>query len=203
MMAKPLYLMRHGQTLFNLRHKVQGWCDAPLTDFGIYQGKVAGQYFKDASITFDDAYSSTQERACDTLELVTDGKLPYKRVKGLKEWNFGLFEAQPERLQPKFRPGATSFEDLFVPYGGEGVDQVGERVLITLTEVMEKAGAEPVLAVSHGGAMWAFYLKIAAQALDPKVRFGNCAICHYQYEQGHFKLAEVIDPLMGSVYECE
>ena len=79
------------------------------------------------------------------------------------------------------------------------MDQVGERVLVTLTEVMEQAGAEPVLAVSHGGAMWAFYLKIAAQALDPKVRFGNCAICHYHYEQGHFKLAEVIDPLTGSV----
>lgn len=197
-MAKTLYLMRHGQTLFNLRHKVQGWCDAPLTDFGVYQAKVAGQYFKDAGITFDDAYSSTQERACDTLELVTDDKLPYKRVKGLKEWNFGTFEGESEDLNPPL-----PYKDFFVTYGGEGVDQVGERVLVTLTEVMEQAGAEPVLAVSHGGAMWAFYLKIAAQALDSKVRFGNCAICHYQYEQGHFKLAEVIDPLTGSVYECE
>ena len=42
-MAKTLYLMRHGQTLFNLRHKVQGWCDVSLTDFGIYQAKVAGK----------------------------------------------------------------------------------------------------------------------------------------------------------------
>ena len=83
------------------------------------------------------------------------------------------------------------------------MDQVGERMLVTLTEVMEQAGAEPVLAVSHGGALWAFYLKIAAQALDPKVRFGNCAICHYHYEKGYFRLAEVIDPLTGSVYECE
>ena len=83
------------------------------------------------------------------------------------------------------------------------MDQVGERMIVTLTEVMERADAEPVLAVSHGGAMWAFYLKIAAQALDPKVRFGNCAICHYHYEPGHFKLAEVIDPLTGDVYECE
>ena len=157
---------------------------------------------KELGIRFGQLYSSTQERASDTLELVS-GRTDYTRLKGIKEWNFGLFEAQPEHLQPKFRPGATSFEDLFVPYGGEGVDQVGERMLVTLTEVMEQAGAEPVLAVSHGGAMWAFYLKIAAQALDPKVRFGNCAICHYQYEQGHFKLAEVIDPLTGSVYECE
>ena len=116
-MAKTLYLMRHGQTLFNLRHKVQGWCDAPLTDFGVYQAKVAGQYFKDAGITFDDAYSSTQERACDTLELVTDDKLPYKRVKGLKEWNFGTFEGESEDLNPPL-----PYKNFFVTYGGESQD---------------------------------------------------------------------------------
>ena len=41
---------------------------------------------------------------------------------------------------------------------------------MTLTEVMEKAQAEPILAVSHGGAMWVFYLKVTAQSLDPKER---------------------------------
>ena len=201
-MAKTLYLMRHGQTFFNQEGLVQGACDSPLTELGQDQAHQAGTYLKERGIRFGQLYSSTQEQASDTLELVS-GRTDYTRLKGIKEWNFGLFEAQPERLQPKFRPGATSFEDLFVSYGGEGVDQVGERMLVTLTEIMEQAGAEPVLAVSHGGAMWAFYLKIAAQALDPKVRFGNCAICHYHYEKGYFRLAEVIDPLTGSVYECE
>ena len=199
---KDLYLMRHGQTFFNQEGLVQGACDSPLTELGQEQARQAGAYLKERGIRFGRLYSSTQERASDTLELVS-GRTDYTRLKGIKEWNFGLFEAQPERLQPKFRPGATSFEDLFVPYGGEGVDQVGERVLVTLTEVMEQVDAEPVLAVSHGGAMWAFYLKVAAQALDPKVRFGNCAICYYHYDQGHFKLVEVIDPLTGSVYVCE
>lgn len=199
---KDLYLMRHGQTFFNQEGLVQGACDSPLTELGQDQARQAGAYLQGRGIRFGQLYSSTQERASDTLELVS-GRTDYTRLKGIKEWNFGLFEAQPERLQPKFQLGATSFEDLFVPYGGEGVDQVGERMLVTLTEAMEQVGAEPVLAVSHGGAMWAFYLKIAAQALDPKVRFGNCAICHYHYEQGHFKLTEVIDPLTGSVYECE
>ena len=198
---KDLYLMRHGQTFFNQEGLVQGACDSPLTELGQDQARQAGAYLQERGIRFGHLYSSTQERASHTLELVS-GRTDYTRLKGIKEWNFGLFEAQPERLQPKFRPGASSFEDLFVPYGGEGVDQVGERVLVTLTEVMEQAGPDPVLAVSHGGAMWAFYLKIAAQALDPKVRFGNCAICHYHYEQGYFKLVEVIDPLTGSVYEC-
>ena len=29
-MKKTLYLMRHGQTLFNLQHKIQGWCELKL-----------------------------------------------------------------------------------------------------------------------------------------------------------------------------
>lgn len=38
-MKKTLYLMRHGQTLFNLQHKIQGWCDSPLTELGIKQAE--------------------------------------------------------------------------------------------------------------------------------------------------------------------
>lgn len=80
--------MRHGQTLFNLQHKIQGWCDAPLTQLGIEQAKIAGKYFKDNNITFDHAYSSTSERASDTLEIVTDGKMPYTRSKIIKRMEF-------------------------------------------------------------------------------------------------------------------
>ena len=112
-MKKTLYLMRHGQTLFNARKKIQGWCDAPLTELGIKQAKIAGKYFKDNNIVFDRAYSSTSERACDTLELVCD--LPYHRVKGLKEWNFGIYEGESEDLNPPLPYG-----DFFVNYGGEG-----------------------------------------------------------------------------------
>ena len=46
-MKKTLYLMRHGQTLFNLQHKIQGWCDAPLTPLGIKQAQKASEYFTD------------------------------------------------------------------------------------------------------------------------------------------------------------
>lgn len=38
-MKKTLYLMRHGQTLFNQRKKIQGFCDAPLTDLGLTKQK--------------------------------------------------------------------------------------------------------------------------------------------------------------------
>ncbi len=54
-MTKTLYLMRHGQILFNKRYRIQAWCDAPLTPLEIYPAQEAGQYFKDAGIVFDDA----------------------------------------------------------------------------------------------------------------------------------------------------
>lgn len=38
-----LYLMRHGQTYFNIWHKIQGWCDSPLTPEGIKQAQNAGK----------------------------------------------------------------------------------------------------------------------------------------------------------------
>lgn len=38
-----------------------------------------------------------------------------------------------------------------------------------------KAQAEPILTVSHGGAMWPFYLRLQLK-MDPKERFVNCAI---------------------------
>lgn len=72
---KTLYLMRHGQTMFNVAHKIQGWCDAPLTDLGRQQAEIAGQWFRDHNVTFDYAFSSTSERAADTLEIVTGGNL--------------------------------------------------------------------------------------------------------------------------------
>lgn len=70
---KHLYLMRHGETLFNQRRKIQGWCDSPLTDNGIEQAKAAKKILQ--NVQFDHCYSSTAERCCDTLELVTS--LPY------------------------------------------------------------------------------------------------------------------------------
>ena len=34
-MKKNLYLLRHGQTLFNSKHLISGWSDSPLTEKGI------------------------------------------------------------------------------------------------------------------------------------------------------------------------
>ncbi|NLC96501.1 MAG: histidine phosphatase family protein [Erysipelotrichaceae bacterium] len=188
-MKKTLYLMRHGQTLFNLQKKIQGWCDAPLTELGIGQAQVARDYFKNNNITFDHAYSSTSERASDTLEIVTDFKMPYERLKGIKEWNFGKFEGKDEILNPKLPYG-----DFFAQFGGEREVEFKERVVNTLIDVMEKEENNVVLAVSHGGACAQFIRHwVDYNVVQFKPGIKNCAIFKYEYEDKKFSCIEIIN----------
>lgn len=185
-MKKILYLMRHGQTVFNVRRKVQGWCDSPLTELGIKQAKIASEYFKNNNITFDHAYSSTSERACDTLELITD--MPYTRVKGLKEWNFGIFEGESEDLNP-----ALPYGNFFAKFGGEEEKEFQKRIADTCQKIMEKEN-KIVLAVSHGAACRQFmrYWEHTS-SISQKERIGNCCILKFEYENKEFKLVDIIN----------
>ena len=158
-MKKDLYLMRHGQTLFNVRRRIQGWCDSPLTELGKQQALKAKEYLKD--ISFDHYYSSTSERCCDTIELII-GNHYYKRLKGLKERNFGLFEGESEDLNPNFDD--FGYDDLFPHYGGERKEDVQKRLKETLTDVMDKEDHQTVLALSHAGACRCFLSTV----IDPE-----------------------------------
>lgn len=46
LLAKTLYLMRHGQTLFNFKGLIQGFGDSPLTELGIAQAQKARSYYE-------------------------------------------------------------------------------------------------------------------------------------------------------------
>ena len=186
-MKKTLYLMRHGQTLFNLRRKMQGHCDSPLTKLGIKQAEVAREYFKDIQI--DHAYSSTSERCCDTLEIVTNKSIDYTRLKGLKEMNFGVFEAESEDLMPNDR---TEYEHFFVNYGGESLSQVRDRMLETCIDIMEKKDHNNVLALSHGLACLCFLSNFEDISELMYQGIPNCTVFKYEYENKEFKLIEII-----------
>ena len=188
-MEKILYLMRHGETEFNVRKKIQGWCDSPLTEIGIQQAQIAGTYFSNNQIEIDHAYSSTSERASDTLEIVTDNRISYQRLKGLKEWNFGAFEGESEYLNPPIPYG-----DFFEKFGGESEEQMRERIAITLKELMDTADHQTVLAVSHGAACRGFMRKWAQnQQVDQKSRLINCCILKFIYKEDEFHLVDIIN----------
>ena len=182
---KYLYLMRHGETLFNVEHRIQGWCDSPLTEIGIQQALAAKAKLKEVS--FDHAYCSTSERASDTLELITD--LPYTRLKGLKEMYYGLLEGESERLNCKT---PKECETYYLPFHGESSNTVRDRMVETLTSIMEKEDHHTVLAVSHSGACFNFMRAWMDPTEELKKGFPNCCIFVYQYENRRFTLHHVL-----------
>ena len=197
-MAK-LYLMRHGQTLFNVLKRKQGWCDSPLTEAGIAQAREAGRWFAEHGVTFDHAYSSTSERAVDTLELALaeggQADLPYERVRGLKEWNFGTFEGLTEDVNPPL-----PYADFYVPFGGEGEMAFRERLVTTITDLMRRPGHDCVLMASHGAAV-AQFLRAQGPEAEQRLRgdgrrIGNCGITVYDFDAatGRFEALELINP---------
>lgn len=93
-----IYLVRHGQTEFNVSGHLQGWCDSPLTDAG-KQGVVAtGKQFAQANIRFDAAFCSTSPRTQTTAELILQQvgqpELALQPLSALREYHFGSFEGQ-------------------------------------------------------------------------------------------------------------
>ena len=65
-----LILVRHGQSIWNLKKKFTGWVDIDLTENGKIEAKKAGELIKSNNIKIDIYYSSLQLRAKNTLKLI-------------------------------------------------------------------------------------------------------------------------------------
>ena len=185
---KTIYLMRHGETLFNTMDLNQGQCDSPLTANGIRQAEAARDWFRARGIRFDAVYSSTAERACDTAEIVSGG-MPYTRCKGLKEIYLGTKEASPNRDNPAYPYG-----DYFIPYGGEGLDAFTDRICGAVADIAAKDPGPVILVVSHGMAIRRFLTQVPAAPGVPTAFIGNCGIVQLQWADGAFTVRAVIDP---------
>lgn len=66
-----IYIVRHGETDWNVQLKLQGRSDIPLNATGIEQAEQTGENLKKAGISFDKVYSSPLQRAVKTAELIS------------------------------------------------------------------------------------------------------------------------------------
>lgn len=203
---KKLYLLRHGQTEFNVKKLVQGRCDSPLTDLGRKQAGMAAAWLKDHDVVPDKVVSSPLGRAMDTASLVATELLgldaEVEPCEGIIERSYGTFEEGPhDALRTDvWDPG----EDL-VPFGGEGSRALQERMVGTLTNLMGADGIETLLAVSHGSASRQFIKAAAPEGFELPTKLPNCAIMIFDFDeaksgeegdapQSKFILQQIIDP---------
>lgn len=71
-----LIILRHGQSIWNLKNRFTGIKDVPLTDRGRNEARVAGHYFKETGLKFDLVFSSYLCRANETAELALVSSSP-------------------------------------------------------------------------------------------------------------------------------
>ena len=201
---KRLYLLRHGQTEFNVKKLVQGRCDSPLTDLGRHQAQTAAAWLKAHGVVPDKVVSSPLGRAMDTAQLVATELLgadaAAEPCKGIIERCYGTFEEGPHDALPTdvWDPG----EDL-VPFGGEGSRVLQARMVGTLTNLMSAKDTETLLAVSHGSASRQFIKAAAPEGFELPAKLPNCAIMVFDFDdtreeddtpQCKFTLQQIVDP---------
>lgn len=203
---KKLYLLRHGQTEFNVKKLVQGRCDSPLTDLGRQQAAKAAAWLKARDVTPDKVVSSPLSRAMATARLVAGELLgpdaAVEPCEGIIERCYGSFEGGPHDALPTdvWDPG----EDL-IPFGGEGSQALQERMVSTLANLMSADDVETVLAVSHGSASRQFIKAAAPEGFGLPTKLPNCAIMIFDFDeeksgeeddapQSKFILQQIIDP---------
>ena len=94
-MNSKLYLIRHGQSTYNLENRFTGWKDVDLTDLGVSQAKEASQLLKGHK--FDIAFTSNLLRAQKTLDIILQGlgsNVNIIKDKALNERDYGNLVGQ-------------------------------------------------------------------------------------------------------------
>lgn len=85
-----LYVVRHGETIWNVEKRVQGITDIQLTERGKLEAKELQELVK--SLNIDVVISSPLKRARETAKILVDSKLPINVDDRIKERDWGMNE---------------------------------------------------------------------------------------------------------------
>ena len=73
-----IYLVRHGETIWNTEGRIQGWKNSNLTEKGIEDAKALGKYLRD--VDFQCAFTSPFQRAIDTTKFIFRNKMNHLKL---------------------------------------------------------------------------------------------------------------------------
>lgn len=173
-----LYIIRHGKTDWNERHKIQGRTDIPLNDEGRAMAEEAREEYKD--VNFDVVFCSPLVRAKETAEILLKGRnLPINIDDRLMEMSFGEYEGIENSFDIPDCPINVLFfhpEKYTTPVkGAESIDDLIARTGDFLREKVEPEleKGKDVLIVGHG----AMNSSIVSQVWNlPREKFWSAGI---------------------------
>ena len=155
-MTTTLYLVRHGETDYNLRRAVQGRrINAPLNETGHAQAARLGARFSDVPLTA--VYASPLVRARQTAAAIHahHPTVPFVLDPDLEEMSWGVLEGAPDTDATR-----AAFEAMYRRWEsgdfearldeGESILDVQTRALRAWDRLMREQSGGTVAVVTHG-----------------------------------------------------
>jgi alpha-ribazole phosphatase len=151
-----LFLVRHGETIWNKELKYQGHSDTPLSEEGLRQAElVAGRL---AGEKIDAVYASDLSRAMITAATIAGRHgLQVDAMADLREIKFGQWEGLTyDRIVDGWSNEMsrlyTHADEVRIP-GGETFRELKDRAAGAISRLVEKHRGQTIAVVSHGGTI--------------------------------------------------
>lgn len=154
------WMVRHGQTDWNVEGRIQGRTDRPLNEVGIQQAKNLAEKIKNEK--FAAVYSSKKIRAKKTADILAEALgMEVITMDGLEERNLGNWEGMTyPQIQEKYPLEFSTRHDRpgeYAPPNGETVNEMNARFQKALQKIAKQHPGEKVLLVSHGACIAAYF----------------------------------------------
>lgn len=183
-----LFLIRHGQTDWNLKGKLQGSYDSELNETGIAQAEELGKKLLESNYKFSKIYSSRQKRTIRTAQILSETiSVDYIQIKGLEEINLGEWEGLSwKEVEGKFpveyREWSINRRYTKTPKG-ESYQDMLERVLAALHRIINE-NCENVAIVTHSGVIMSLQCYITNTPFNDMGKFktDNTSITEFDSE---------------------
>lgn len=178
-----IYLVRHGETDWNIENKIQGQVDTELNAKGRQQAEELAWKLAQGDYQIGGIYTSAKKRACETARIIGDklGMAPVIQ-QGLEEINFGKWEGyrwkEVRELFPEEYQVWRNNRRCKVPPGGESYQQLLDRLLPALADIVKKERTN-VLVVTHSAVIMtllSYLYKTPFEDMAKNYKTGNAGI---------------------------
>jgi len=200
-MLTTVYLIRHGETEWNLNGRWQGHADVPLNALGYRQARLLARRLAESSVRFDAIYSSDLDRAFQTAwELGAAVKVPVQLLPPLREIDLGAWSGLTyEEIKARF-PSEIELLNLGhdIPRGGgESMRALQKRVVEAVDAIVAHHSGQTLALVTHGGCVRALLTHAdnynAGDAFARFPHIGNTSITIMHVGESGWEIGSVND----------
>ena len=195
-----LYIVRHGETEWNVIKRFQGQLNTPLTEKGMEKLRETGKKLE--NVLFDEVYTSELGRTVASAEIILNEnrgyrnkKLELKKLAELNEVYFGVWQGLTyEEVFLKYPEEANNYFYNVKNYKAENVEaekleDALERFLKGINKILDSHESGNILVVTHGTVFEMFINYVGNSSIfdiDERTLMGNGDYKIFSYEDEKF-----------------